>query len=339
MKPLRPHLCIACCLLLAWLAPAFGQQVHPLRDAPPGVSKKATFLPHWSPQAQFGGYFVAYEKGFYRDRGIDLEILRGGPDRRADEAVAKGRADFVTLFLTGGIALRAQGVKLVNIAQIVQRSALILVAKTSSGIREPRDLDGRTVYVWPAFELQPRLFFRRHGLRVQTVPQAGSASLFLRGGVDAMSAMLYNEYHALLSSGLDPGELTVFSFSEQGLNFPEDGIYCLEETLRRDPELCRQFVLASLEGWRYAFAHPQEALDIVMKYVDQEHLPTNRAHQKWMLEQMRALILPTGPDGDTAMGELSRAGYRFVAGQMLENDLIETAPDYEDFHAGLARHP
>ena len=110
--------------------------------------------------------------------------------------------------------------------------------------------------------------------------------------MDAASAMWYNEYHTIVNAGINPEELTTFSFAELGLNFPEDGIYTLEETLRRDPELACAFVKASLEGWLYAFSHPEEAVGIVLDYAAQAKIPANRAHQKWMLAKMKELILP-----------------------------------------------
>ena len=76
--------------------------------------------------------------------------------------------------------------------------------------------------------------------------------------------MRYNEYHTLLAAGLDPDDLTVFALADGGLGLPEDGLYCLDDTWRRDPDLCRAVARASVEGWLYAFAHPDEALDIVM---------------------------------------------------------------------------
>lgn len=84
----------------------------------------------------------------------------------------------------------------------------------------------------------------------------------------------------ILNSGVDPEELNVFSLNEQGMNFPEDGIYTLEKTLHKDPSLAKAFVTASLEGWRYAFAHSDEALDIVIRHMREAQVPaTNGAPQ------------------------------------------------------------
>ena len=124
-------------------------------------------------------------------------------------------------------------------------SALMLIAKKSSGINTLNDLDGRRIGLWQGdFRIQPLALFKMRHLNVIEIPMYSTVNLFLKGGVDAISAMWYNEYHTLLNSGFNQGELTTFFFSDYGLNFPEDGIYCLKKTLNEIPKsvkvLCRR---------------------------------------------------------------------------------------------------
>ncbi len=294
--------------------------------------KKASFIPQWVPQAQFAGYYIGLEKGIYRKHGIDLTIITGGPDYSPSELLTDGRADFASLWLSTGIQMRAGGEKIINIAQIMQRSALMLVAKKASGIEKPRDINGRKVGLWgTVFQIQPRAFLRKYDLTVQVVPQSFSVNLFLRDGVDVASAMWYNEYHTLLNCGIDPDELTTFFFHEHGLNFPEDGIYVLEETYNKDPELCTAFVLASIEGWRYAFDHPDEALAVTMRNLKKEHIPTTLVHQKWMLERMKDLILTENGE-DTDIGGLLIEDYSRVARGLKSMGLIDSVPGFTSFY-------
>jgi NitT/TauT family transport system substrate-binding protein len=289
-----------------------------------------SFIPQWQPQAQFAGFYVAQEKGFYRQHGLNVKILRGGPDWPPSEMLAHGRADFGTMQLTGGIIQRARGGKLVDLCQLSQQSALMLVAKKASGILEPKDLNGKKVGLWGEdFRGQLLAFFRKYHLTVKTVPQGTTMNLFLRGGVDAASAMWYNEYHLLLNAGLNPDELTAFFLADHGFNFPEDGLYCLESTYAKKPQVCRAFVQATLEGWRYAFAHPTEALNIVMQYVTAAKVSTNRMHQKWMLERMQTMIMPAGEHG--SMGILKRRDYDQVAAALEASALIAEVPPYSQF--------
>jgi NitT/TauT family transport system substrate-binding protein len=145
--------------------------------------------------------------------------------------------------------------------------------------------------------------------------------------VDAASAMWYNEYHQIIAAGLNPEELTSFLLSDYGLKFPEDGIYCREETFKKDPDRCVAFVQASIAGWKYAFAHPDEALDIVMKYVIAANVATNRVHQRWMLERMQDIIQPPGAH----LGSLEPETYYQVATELKNNGLIEQIPEFSQF--------
>lgn len=293
--------------------------------------KKATFTPQWVPQAQFAGYYVAQAHGIYKKHGIDLKIITGGPAQQSSDLLKDHKADFATLWLSTAIHMRDQGVRLINIAQTMQKSALMLVAKKSSRIMRPAHMQGKKIGLWsPIFQIQPKAFFKKFNLNVKIVRQSFSVNLFLRDGVDVVSAMWYNEYHTILNSGLNPDELSTFFFHQYGLNFPEDGIYTLEETYRKDPDLCRAFVQASLEGWRYAFAHPGETLDIVMKNLESAYVPATRVHQKWMLERMRDLMLPD--DAEIPLGRLLPGDYMRVADGLKENGLIKNIPDFKDFY-------
>ncbi len=292
--------------------------------------RQVSFVPQWLPQAQFAGYYVALEKGFYEKCGLDVNILRGGPERPSAEWLKKGAVEFTTMFLSTAIVERAKGTRLVNVGQILSRSSQILIAKKSSGINSWQDLNGKKTGLWGAeLSIMPRALFRRYGLHVAVIPQTSTVNLFLRGGVDVVSAMWYNEYHAILDAGVEPEDLVVFHLSDLGFNLPEDGIYCLESTFKDDPQSCCRFVRASLEGWRYAFDHQDEALDIVMKYVNEARIATNRQHQKWMLEHMREVIDLPEPGGYQTL--LKEDDYMAVAGELMANGLIDAIPAYSDF--------
>lgn len=312
-------------ILLLWLVAA------PCPGAWAGNEATISFIPQWLPQAQFAGYYVAYEKGFYQKRGLKVNILKGGPDFPASELLHTGQADIGTMFLTTAIVKRAKGYKFLNIGQMVQRSALMLVAKKSSGIKKPADIRNQRVGLWNAeFEIQPKAFFRQNGLKVKIIPQNSTMNLFLRGGVALASAMWYNEYYQIILAGINPDELTTFLLSDYGLKFPEDGIYCLESTYKKDPQRAQNFVQASLEGWQYAFKHPEEALDIVMKYTNAAQVATNRVHQRWMLSRMQDIILP--PGSRIPLGCLEKKTYLQVARELKKNGLIHMIPKYSRFH-------
>jgi len=293
-----------------------------------------TLLPHWIPQAQFAGYMMAAEKGLYKEAGLDLHLMRGGPERPALEYLVSGKATFCVDWLCSGIRKRSTGTRLVNLAQIVQRSALMLVARKNHAITTPESLSGKKVGLWGGdFTIQPLAFFRKYNISPEIVPVYATSNLFLKGAVQAVTAMWYNEYHTILNTGLDPNELTTFLFSDYGLNVPEDGLYCLEETFRSDPDLCSRLVQASLKGWLYAFEHKDETLSVVMKHTEAAHTGTNMAQQRWMLDRMQDLIMPADSD-PSALGKLKPEDYNRTGKIMKEFGLIDHIPPFEEFHPG-----
>lgn len=319
MSPVRIFICFLL-LLMYGLPGAAG-------------SAEVSFIPQWTPQAQFAGYYMALEKGFYKQHGLSVTILRGGPEMPPSELLEKGRATFGSMFLSTGILQRARGNLLVNVAQVVQRTSFMLVAKKSSLILKPADMNGCKIGVWgPEFQAQASMFFRRHGITVTTVPQSVTLNLFFMDGVSVASAMRYNEYHTILNSGYDPEDLTVFSFQDQDMDFPEDGIYCLEATYLADPRMCEKFAAASLEGWTYAFENTEETLDIVMNRVAAANVSTNRGHQHWMLDRMKDVILPQR--AQTAPGSLSRAAFARGADMLKASGLIDRVPAFSEFFRG-----
>lgn len=301
--------------------------------------KKASFIPQWFPQAEFAGYYVALDKGIYKKYGIDLTIIPGGAERSSVDYIADKRADFGGTWLSSAIQKRAQGLKLVNIGQIIQRSALMFIAKKSSGIETPQDMDGKKVGLWRGdFQFQPQAFFRKYNLNVKVIPQPFSTDyidLFLMDALDVATAMWYNEYHLIINSGFNTDELKTFFFHEHGLNFPENGIYTLEETYQTDSELCHAFFRATMEGWTYCFDHHEEALDIVIKHMKELHIPASRVHQRWMLERMIDIIHPL--DKSVPLGTLLEEDYERVARTLKDNGFIKEIPSYAEFYKKFQR--
>ena len=102
----------------------------------------------WVPQAQFAGYYVAAAKGYYKDAGLDVTIKPGGPDVSPVQVLAGNQADAIVNWMPDALAAREAGVPLVNIAQIFDKSGLMLTCKKASGVASPKDFKGKTLGVW-----------------------------------------------------------------------------------------------------------------------------------------------------------------------------------------------
>ncbi|MBF0225791.1 MAG: ABC transporter substrate-binding protein [Desulfobacterales bacterium] len=251
-----------------------------------------TFRPQWVPQCQFAGYYMAAQKGFYKNHGIDIEIKNGGPGIVGIQEVDAKVSDFTTAWLLAGIRMKENGSKIVLIGQFFQRPALLLIAKKSSGIDSPEKFSGHTLGVWPAdFQLPPKALIRKYKVRnVKIIDQAFDMMPFIKGEIDIASAMRYNEYHQVLESGIKPEELAVFDYSKLGLNIPEDGIYVNEDFYKNNPSACKAFIDASVEGWKYCFEHKDEAVKLMTELANKTDFKTTEQKQRVMLDEVEKLI-------------------------------------------------
>ncbi len=264
----------------------FGVQAQP---------QKLVFSPHWMPQAQFAGYYVAEEMGFYKDAGLDVEILHPSASVNAMQFLQSGQADIISLFLVSGLDNRFNGVDLVNIAQFSHNSALMFVAKKTSNINSLKDFNGKKIGIWRSgFEEIPKALINEHQLDVSWVPILSTVNLFLLDGIDIMTVMWYNEYNQIYLSGLNEDELSTFFLSDYGYNTPEDGLYVLQNTLNEKKDALQAFVEASIKGWQYAEKNRDFTLDIVIERMRQANVPSNKAHQQWMLDKVLELLNPIG---------------------------------------------
>lgn len=302
---------IAALLLMSWSGTAWALD-------------KVSLQLHWVHQAQFAGYYMAQDAGLYKDAGLEVKIIPGGPGIDSLDNLKNGKCDFATAWLIGAIECRSRGIPFVLLAQLIQRSALLLITFEDRDIDSIKEMDGRRVGLWGGhFNILPRALFKREGIKVREVPQNVSIAPLLQGAVSVASAMYYNEYHQFYQAGVDYDELKVFAFADLGLNFPEDGIYTMQEFREKKADICRRFVEASLNGWRLTFARPKQALQSVMKRVDGANLASNLAHQRWMLRAMQELI--SFRVGQQGLGELSAADFALV-NRVLEDMWLISAP-------------
>ncbi|MEI7490331.1 MAG: ABC transporter substrate-binding protein [Bacteroidota bacterium] len=296
---------------------------------PAGELKKITVYPYWVTTCQFAGYYVGKEKGIFRKHGIDLNILEYKPFITTDDIIKLKEADFAILWLVNAIKMRSSGINIVNIAQFSTRSSLMLLAKKSSGIRKIEDLNGKRAGIWDGYYLQPRALFSKYHLDTKIVPIGSTNNLFLQDGVDVTNANWFDEYHAIINSGFDTNELVPFFFEKYGLNFLEDGIYCLEDKLKSDPAICVEFVKASIESWIYSLNNPDTSVAVIMRAQRKQKMPANHSHQLWMIERYRDLYLPAGKSTMNIM--LNESDYMTNARILLESKEIGSIPPFRQF--------
>ncbi len=253
----------------------------------------------WVPQAQFAGYFVALEKGYYEEEGLDVTILPGGPDIVPEQQVANGTAQIGVNWVASLLPHQAEGMPLVQIAQIYQKSGLLLVTKKDSGIQSPADLAGKKVGNWMGGnEFEILALFDKYDFDpnsdLQFVKQGFTMDQFLSGELDAASAMTYNEYHVVLEQGVPESDLSVIDMNDEGVAMLEDNLFANSEWLADNKEVAAKFVRASIKGWQDAINDPEGAVDIIM--AQSEAGSSTREHQLTMMQEVAKLVVPEGFD-------------------------------------------
>jgi NitT/TauT family transport system substrate-binding protein len=278
----------------------------------------------WVAQAQFAGYFVAKDKGFYEEAGLDVEIKPGGPDIAPEQVIAGGGADVIVAWMGGALTAREKGVPLVNIAQPFEKAGMQLVCPANGPVKTEADFKGRTLGVWffgneyPFYAWMNKLGLSTEGGAdgVTVLKQSFDVQPLIQKQADCISVMTYNEYWQLIDAGYKPEDLVVFNYSAMGNDLLEDGLYALEPNLA-DPafkEKMAKFVSASMKGWKYALENVDEAAGIVMDNGGQDE-----NHQKRMMGEVAKLI-------GSGSGKLIPAAYERTAKALMDQKIITKEP-------------
>lgn len=243
----------------------------------------------WHIQTQFAGYYVALDKGFYAEQGLDVKIEQGGYGKNSLITVKEGVEEFGTKWTAD---LIAAGDAYMSLANIVKDNGLVLVSKKEHGITDVDQFINKTVSIWfIGNEYQLFVLLDKYGIardKVNIIPQQWDMTQFLNDETHVSAAMVYNELLQLYHMGYSPEDLNLLSFKEKEVGFPGQNIFTSKEYYRDNPDICRGFVQASIQGWRYAIEHPEEAAGIVMKYDTEQIL--NKEHQIKQMKEMIKLI-------------------------------------------------
>ena len=235
------------------------------------ADEQVTVQLKWVPQAQFAGYYVAAAKGFYKAEGLDVTIKPGGPDISPVQVIAGNNADIVVNWMPDALAAREAGVPLVNVAQVFNRSGLMLTCKKSSGVSSPKDFKGKTLGVWyggneyPFLNWMSKLGYKP-GSDITVLKQGFNVDPLLQNQAACVSTMIYNEYWQIIDAGVKESDLVTFFYEDQGVASLEDGLYVLESKLKDPAFVARmaKFLKATFKGWNEAVKNPEEAAKIVV---------------------------------------------------------------------------
>jgi NitT/TauT family transport system substrate-binding protein len=298
----------------------------------------------WVTQAQFAGYYAAQEQGYYDEECLDVEIKPGSPDITPEQVVASGGAEFGINWLPSLLATRDKGGDLVNIAQVFARSAMLELTWKDTGIDSFAKMRGKKVGVWCCgneFELLAAL--RKNGIEptesgdVTMVNQPFDMNLLLQRQVDAAAAMTYNELAQVLAqTNPETGnqytvdDLNILSMEDAGTAMLEDGIFVRGDWIAEEgnEDIATRFLRASFRGWIFCRDSPDECLQTVL-----DNGPTlGEEHQRWMLNEINALIWPS----ENGIGLMDEEAYERTATIANDLDVISEPASDESYRTDLA---
>ena len=284
------------------------------------------FTPQWTAQAQFAGYYVAEAKGVYREAGVNVRIEHPSATQPAMSRLRKNQCQATTLQLCQAMEIVDDGIPLVNILQTSMNNAMVIVSARG---KDPLTQKGAKVGIWSVGfgQLAICMSIKDH-LNYEWVRFAQNVNLFVTGALDATLAMSYNEYYQLVQAGMELSDKNVYRFCDHGYNVQEDGVYMTRDYYEKHKNQAQKFAAASRRGWEWVAAHPEEALDIVMKYVDREHIATNRVMQRLMLKEV--LRLQVDRESKKREFRLRPDMVKQASQLMVENQMLSRNVTYEE---------
>lgn len=308
------------------VATAQAQKQKSVAKATDSQDETIVFTPQWTAQAQFAGYYVAEAKGFYREAGVNVKIKHPTSTQPAMSRLRNNQSQATTLQLCQAMEIVDDGIPLVNILQTSMNNAMVIVSARG---RDPLKQKGAKVGIWSVGfgQLAICMSIKDH-LDYQWIRFAQNINLFLSGALDAMLAMSYNEYYQLVQAGIEVTDKNIYRFCDHGYNVQEDGVYMLRDYYEKHKDQARRFAQASRKGWEWAAQHPEEALDIVMEYVNKENIATNRVIQRLMLKEI--LRLQIDRESKKREFRLRPDMVRQASRLMVENNMLDREVTYEE---------
>lgn len=252
--------------------------------------QKVIFMPCWIEQAQWAGYYMALEHGFYKDEGLDVEIVHPALNTSysAFEMLSTGKVNIVSGHLATALKLRSKGYPITNVLQTSQHSSVWCVTKYR--VDSIQQLKNLTIARWKSeFGESFDLINSDYNLNINWVPFIRDINLFLFGAVDGILCSSYNEYLSVVTSMGNINPKCIIESADYGYDFPEEGLYVTNYYLNRNRKTVEKFVRASIRGWEYARAHQGEAVSYVLNLMRENNIQCNEYTQREMLKTILAL--------------------------------------------------
>lgn len=279
----------------------------------------------WKHQFQFAGYYIAKEKGFYESRGLDVELIEGGPQALSPIAdLLSGKVDFA---ITGsGVAIdRMEGQPVVAVAAIMQTSPIVWITLKSSHIRGPLDMADSKLLIMPPPESAELLtMLASEGIRTDQLtitPTTYRIEDLIDGKADAYDGYISNEPYLLKQKGVD---YNIINPRDYGVNFYSDVLITTERMADDNAKEVKALRDATLQGWEYALNNIEETVQLIHKrYAPEKTLD----HLRYEAETIKALIMPEL----VQLGHMNPGRWQYIADSYRELAMTNADSNLEGF--------
>lgn len=268
----------------------------------------------WTHQFQFAGYYAALSQGYYREAGLDVELVEAQPGKDPTHEVLAGAAEY-GVGNSDLLLLRHRGEPVVVLAAIFQHSPMVLLVRGASGVTDLQGLHDRDLMMLKSESAELFAYFKFEGIdpaRLHIRAHSLNIDDFIAGRVDGMSAYGTDEPFNLRQRGVP---FLQFTPRAGGIDFYGDNLFTTEREIREHPERVRAFRAASLRGWEYALQHPTEMVELILRDYPRK---MTREHLKFEAEQTIALMHP----GLIEVGHMNPGRWRHMADTYAEFNML-----------------
>jgi NitT/TauT family transport system substrate-binding protein len=234
--------------------------------------KKVSMTLDWVFQGPNSGFMLAHDKGFYEQAGLEVSITAGKGSVSTAQLVASRATQFGFSdgYVVGSGVAKGMGIK--SIGSVFRRNPAAVVVLADSGIKTPKDLEGKTIAItagsaqfqqWPAFAKGAGLDASK--IEIVNLDPAGVGPALISGRVPAIAGFAQGYVPAIEIRGKK--EVRIFWYADYGVTVVSNGIIAHDDLIKSDPDLVRGFVTATIKGFLYSRKNPDEAVATVKKYL------------------------------------------------------------------------
>jgi NitT/TauT family transport system substrate-binding protein len=221
-------------------------------------------------EARSAGYFVALNKGYYLDEGLDVTIQTGNNTSKPEQALLSGNASIGVTPLPRFMVLQDKGAPLVHWAQIFARSGSMLAVSSASNINKPVDFMKKRITVWPDNNgLEAWIYLGENGIshiNVQISEDPQPFTQLTGKKTDAALVSMYKDVLELNKNKPADFNFNLIPLSLNNTDLPMDCLFSTAAYAKDNPEICRKFVRATIKGWQYAYTNQSESISILSDF-------------------------------------------------------------------------